>query len=110
MNVASSVGKGVVRTSPQLYRDCLRLAQHIAGKSKKGRSLKEIIRNEFRRNMHETDPHVIENLKSNAIRGLANYLMIESANKDKRLQSVAEDYTSKAAGQLLNHNLEKPAK
>jgi hypothetical protein len=87
----------VSRTTPQLYRDCLRLVEHIAGRSKKGQALKSLIRTEFRKNLQLTDLVVVENLKSNAIRGLANYLMMESANKDQRLKSVAAEFAARTA-------------
>ena len=98
--MATKAGTVVSRTTPQLYRDCLRLVQHIAGKSKKGQNLRSIVRAEFRKNMKQTDPAIIDNLKSNAIRGLANYLMIESTGKDKRLQTLADNYATKTAETL----------
>lgn len=77
----------VSRTIPQLYRDCLRLVEHIAGKSAKAQKLRGIIGNEFRKNAHITDPLMIEGLKSGAIRGLSNYLMMESSSKDQRFKN-----------------------
>mmetsp|Transcript_14954 Transcript_14954/g.16186 ORF Transcript_14954/g.16186 Transcript_14954/m.16186 type:complete len:110 (+) Transcript_14954:33-362(+) len=107
MNGIPSTAKAISRTTPQLYRDCLRLVQHIAGKSKKGQSLRGIIRNEFRKNMQVSDPALIENLKSNAIRGLANYLMIESTAKDKRLQTSANAYAAKSVKDINGKNDDK---
>ncbi len=92
--------KAIVRSSPQLYRDCLRLIKHIAGRSKKGFSLQSIVRSEFIKNAKETDEIKIEQLKSNAVRGLANYLMIESASKDTRLQKFSSNYVQKEAESL----------
>jgi hypothetical protein len=40
---------------------------------------------------------VIESLKSNAVRGLANYLMMEASTKDARLHSLSQSYNSKEA-------------
>ncbi len=40
----------IQRTSTQLYRDCLRLVAHVAGRSKKGDALRAIVRGEFRKN------------------------------------------------------------
>jgi len=80
MNTNSSL-----RTSKQLFRDSLRLSQHIAGKnSPKGRQLVHMIRSEFKKNMNEIDPVKIEALKGAAIRALATYLMMESSAKDER--------------------------
>ncbi len=92
--------KAIARSSPQLYRDCLRLVNHIAGKSKKGNQLRKIVKTEFLKNAKVDDSAKIETLKSNAIRGLANYLMIESTNKDQRLQQFANDYAKKEASGL----------
>eukprot|EP00941_MAST-03F_sp_MAST-3F-sp1_P001787 g1787.t1 len=69
----------------KLYRDCLRLCFHIGGNSAKGQALKTTIRQEFRKNMNETDPTKIENLKLAAIRGLSNYLTLEAGAKDPRI-------------------------
>lgn len=107
--MATQGPKAIARTTPQLYRDCLRLTQHIAGKSKKGSNIKGIIRNEFRKNMKVTDPVLIENLKSNAIRGLANYLMMESSNKDQKLQTFANNYATKTAQEMKSEDPNKPS-
>ena len=100
MSLTGSGLKALVRSSPQLYRDCLRLIKHIAGKSKKGISLQRIVRSEFVKNSGVEDPAKIEQLKSNAVRGLANYLMIESTAKDSRLQKFSSDYVQKEAQSL----------
>jgi hypothetical protein len=97
ISMASTSRNVVSRTTPQLYRDCLRLVEHIAGRSKKGQALKGLIRNEFQKNLQLSDPVVVETLKSNAIRGLANYLMMESANKDPRLKTVATEFAARTA-------------
>lgn len=97
MSLTGSGLKAMVRSSPQLYRDCLRLIKHIAGKSKKGIILQKIVRTEFIKNAAVEDPVKIESLKSNAVRGLANYLMIESTAKDSRLQKFSNDYVQKEA-------------
>lgn len=90
----------ISRTTPQLYRDCLRLIDHIAGKSVKGSKLRVIIRNEFRKSVHIKDPAIIEGMKSNAIRGLSNYLMMESSNKDARFQSHANAFTNEEVNSI----------
>lgn len=100
---AGSAGaKTISRTTPQLYRDCLRLVQHIAGKSKKGENIRQIVRREFQKNAELTDPVKIDQLKSNAVRGLANYLMIESTSKDAKFQKFANNFASKEASDLKN--------
>lgn len=94
-----------MKTSVHLYRDCLRLVKHIAGKSSKGNALRMTINTEFKKNAGETDPHRIEVMKSAAIRGLANYLMMESTAKDARFQQSSQKYNSTQAASL---NLEHP--
>lgn len=83
---------GFSKTTPQIYRDCLRLVKHISGKSKKSVAITRIVRNEFKRNSNLKDEEMIEKLKSNAIRGLSNYLMMESSAKDARFQQHSKDY------------------
>jgi len=67
-----------VRTVGHLFRDCLRLVNHISGHSAKGANLRRIVGGEFRKNMKEEDPERIEALKGNAIRALSNYLMVRA--------------------------------
>ena len=83
---------GFTKSTPQIFRDCLRLVKHISGKSKKSQAITRIVRNEFKKNAHLRDEEVIEKLKSNAIRGLSNYLMMESSSKDARFQKHSKDY------------------
>lgn len=93
-------GSGISRTTPALYRDCLRLIQHIAGKSKKGEHLRRIVGGEFRKNAKVADEALVVGLKSNAIRALANYLMIESSAKDARFKEKAAAYSAREADSL----------
>jgi hypothetical protein len=86
---------GFTKTTPQIYRDCLRLVKHIAGKSKKSEAVTKIVRNEFKKNAAVKDEVVIEKLKSNAIRGLSNYLMMESSAKDERFQKQSQAYVKR---------------
>eukprot|EP01038_Epipyxis_sp_PR26KG_P008966 gene8966-12094_t len=96
---------GMTKSSSQLYRDCLRLIKHIAGtKSNKSKALQVIVKGEFKKNAQVSDPIMIENLKSNAIRGLANYLMIESSNKDKKLKDMANAFALKESKNMDEEN------
>ncbi|KAJ1407032.1 hypothetical protein B484DRAFT_307577, partial [Ochromonadaceae sp. CCMP2298] len=74
------------KSTPQIYRDCLRLIKHIAGNSKKAAALQQVVRIEFKRNAAVAEEAAVEKLKSNAVRGLSNYLMMESSSKDERFQ------------------------
>ena len=90
------------KCSKDLYRDCLRLVKHIAGKSKKADTIKFILSKEFRKHAQIVDEDVIATLKANAVRGLANYLMIEASSKDKRLKDLSKTYTNKVTESLKN--------
>lgn len=90
----------ITRPTTQLYRDCLRLIQHVAGKSIKGQKLRQIVRNEFKRNADVKEEKVVDHLKSNAIRALSNYLMLQSAQKDGKLQERMTKFTESEAKDL----------
>ena len=83
-----------MKNTTNLYRDCLRLVNHIAGNSKKGQNLRQMVGREFRKNMGEKDEKVIEGMKSNAIKALANYLMMESLSKDSKFKERANAFTT----------------
>jgi hypothetical protein len=76
------------------------LVNHIAGKSKKGEQLRRIVGGEFRRNSKVEDAEKVSQLKSNAIRALANYLMLESASKDSRFKDKAASYSNREANSI----------
>ena len=78
--MATKIGK----SSLALYRDCLRLIEHMAGRSAKAQTIKGILRGEFAKNRNETDPVKIEELRGSVMQGLANYLTVESLSRLKR--------------------------
>lgn len=84
----------VVAPYTQLYRDCLRLIQHVApGKtSGKAIALRTTVRNEFAKHRHETDEAKIEAYKANAVRALANYLLATQAVSDPQMKPAADEY------------------
>ena len=90
----------MIRTTIKLYRDCFRLVNHIAGKSQKGQSLKKVVGGEFRKNRDVTDLEQVEALKGNAVRALANYLMMESATKDERFREKIGKFASNEAASI----------
>jgi hypothetical protein len=51
------------KTVPQIYRDCLRLVDHIAGRSKKGDNMRNMIRMQFNMNKYEKNEQKIEEMK-----------------------------------------------
>ena len=96
---------GFSKTTPQIYRDCLRLVKHISGVSKKSEAITRIVRNEFKKNAAIKDEEMIEKLKSNAIRGLSNYLMMESSAKDERFQKQSEEFVSREVDSIKDRKL-----
>jgi hypothetical protein len=88
-------GNASPRSSLQLFRDCLRMVNHVAGKSPKGLRLRQIVRGEFKRNALITDNLKIEALKANAIRALSNYLMMESSASDKKFKQKSDVFKLK---------------
>jgi hypothetical protein len=91
---------GFSKSTPQIYRDCLRLIKHIAGNSKKAAALQQVVRIEFKRNAAVADEATVEKLKSNAVRGLSNYLMMESSSKDERFQKRATAFVKREVESL----------
>ena len=91
----SQVFQGPTRSVGQLYRDCLRLVNHIAGKSSKGANLKKIVVSEFRRNAGLKEQDQIDATKGNAMRALSNYLMLQSLSKDKNFKDKASSYNQR---------------
>jgi len=69
------------KTVPQVYRDCLRLIDHLAGRSRKGDHMRTLVARQFRKHADVKDLDRIEVLKRNAMSGLANYLTMESLGK-----------------------------
>lgn len=78
------------RSSIELYRDLLRLINHISpGNSPKAIALRTMTRSEFvkSRILSPNDPSdqiKIDTLKANAIRALSNYMLYEGGIQDKR--------------------------
>lgn len=66
--------------SPQLYRDCLRLADFLA---KKQGFPREVLRAQviapWRKNQFEKDPETYMRQREAAVRGLSNYMMYEAS-------------------------------
>ena len=71
-NTHTSVIMGSMRTSLELYRDCLRLIKHMAGSSSpKAVHLRSILSSQFREHKHEMDPARIQALKAGCVVGTA---------------------------------------
>mmetsp|Transcript_5376 Transcript_5376/g.13825 ORF Transcript_5376/g.13825 Transcript_5376/m.13825 type:complete len:106 (+) Transcript_5376:203-520(+) len=96
------------KSSAQLYRDCLRLIQHLAGESPKARELRRVVGAEFRRNKDETDEDKVEQLKFNAVRALSNYLLFESSVQDEQMQRKVRAWQQAQSEKLQNKSGSPP--
>ncbi|PKA48907.1 hypothetical protein AXF42_Ash016423 [Apostasia shenzhenica] len=62
----------------RLYRECLRRARYVGHQQHNTKLIVDMVRQQFRKHMHETDPEKIQKLKDDAARGLINHILIES--------------------------------
>ncbi|KAG8048994.1 hypothetical protein GUJ93_ZPchr0009g1855 [Zizania palustris] len=62
----------------RLYRECLRRARFIGHQQHNTGLLISMVRQQFKKNMHETDPEKIQKMKDDAARGLINHMLFES--------------------------------
>eukprot|EP01115_Flamella_aegyptia_P015551 TRINITY_DN96338_c0_g1_i1.p1 TRINITY_DN96338_c0_g1~~TRINITY_DN96338_c0_g1_i1.p1 ORF type:complete len:81 (+),score=4.43 TRINITY_DN96338_c0_g1_i1:99-341(+) len=69
------------RSTLQLYKDCLRLAQHVGNINNNTKVLTNHVSDEFRKNMFETDPDRIEEQRGLAVKALTNFAFY-TAKKD----------------------------
>ena len=97
----SDDGRLPIHDALQLYRDCLRLVNHIApGRaSPKNAALRATVRSEFRKNRSLTVAEDIENAKASAVRALSNYMLAVSAPKDAKLASSMKDFHGRSVRQ-----------
>eukprot|EP01138_Halocafeteria_seosinensis_P012333 gb/GECG01012602.1/.p1 GENE.gb/GECG01012602.1/~~gb/GECG01012602.1/.p1 ORF type:complete len:202 (+),score=48.07 gb/GECG01012602.1/:1-606(+) len=103
MNAAGGGGAGHMKTTKQVYRDCLRLIQHMAGNSPKADVLRNVVRTQFKQNMNETNEAAIQQLKGRAERVLSQYLFYEQSTRDPRFKDHLQQ---QAEQQMLNQNPE----
>jgi len=62
---------------------------HIApGESSKALALRQTVRQQFKLHAREKDPTKLDTLKSDAVRGLSNYMLYQSAQKDSQLKKA----------------------
>ncbi|KAG8372021.1 hypothetical protein BUALT_Bualt12G0023400 [Buddleja alternifolia] len=74
----------LANNSIRLYRECLRRAKYIGQKKYNTELLIDMVRQQFKKHMHETDPAKIQKLKDDAARGLINHMLYESENLSGR--------------------------
>mmetsp|Transcript_30148 Transcript_30148/g.44667 ORF Transcript_30148/g.44667 Transcript_30148/m.44667 type:complete len:126 (-) Transcript_30148:54-431(-) len=97
-----AMSEGVSATTTKLYRDCLRLARHLAGETKKGDKMREMIRMQFRAGAAETDEGKIEMLKFAAVRGLSNYMALEAGAKDPKVKAAMKAQTQRVQAEAVD--------
>ncbi|XP_059448580.1 uncharacterized protein LOC132179800 isoform X2 [Corylus avellana] len=68
----------------RLYRECLRRAKYIGQRQHNTELLVDMVRQQFKKNMLETDPEKIQKLKDDAARGLINHILYESEKMSGR--------------------------
>ena len=73
----------------------------MAGNSAKGNHLRAVVRGEFKRNKDEEDPDKVAQLKTDAIRGLTNYLVYQASEKDDRLKTNIDTKDEGSSGENL---------
>ena len=75
-----------------LYRDCMRLTYHIAARSAKGEAMRQMVRAQFKAQMHVTDEQEVRRLKMLAIAGIQNYVIHEQTGRavESRRKASAE--------------------
>ncbi|KAH7437239.1 hypothetical protein KP509_05G061500 [Ceratopteris richardii] len=68
----------------RLYRECLRRAEHEGRKRGNTEAIKEMIRQQFKRSMKETDIDKIQEMKKAAVNGLLNHLIVDMKGAEKQ--------------------------
>nr|AFK49552.1 unknown [Lotus japonicus] len=68
----------------RLYRECLRRAKYIGQWNYNTELLVDMVRQQFKKNIHETDPEKIQKFKDDAARGLINHILYESETMSGR--------------------------
>ncbi|KAJ7980445.1 Complex 1 LYR protein [Quillaja saponaria] len=68
----------------RLYRECLRRAKYIGNQQHNTQLLVDMVRQQFKKHMHETDPEKIQKLKDDAARGLLNHMLFEAEKMSGR--------------------------
>jgi len=76
------------RTTLELYRDCMRLANHVGKDNGPGgiRAIKAQVRSQFKKNLYETDQKKIEEQREAAVRALTNYFVYYAQQLTKEEQ------------------------
>ncbi|CAA2988860.1 uncharacterized protein LOC111365993 [Olea europaea var. sylvestris] len=76
----------------RLYRECLRRAKYIGQKQYNTELLVDMVRQQFKKHMQETDPEKIQKFKDDAARGLINHMLYESEAMSGRKFSKSSEF------------------
>ncbi|KAL6188412.1 hypothetical protein ACLB2K_039805 [Fragaria x ananassa] len=68
----------------RLYRECIRRAKYVGHRQHNTQLVVDMVRQQFKKNMHETDPDKIQQCKDDAARGLINHILFESEKMSGR--------------------------
>ncbi|CAJ2662615.1 uncharacterized protein LOC123885037 [Trifolium pratense] len=74
----TSLPPEIANNAIRLYRECLRRAKYIGHRQNNTPLVVDMVRQQFKKNMQETDPDKIQKLKDDAARGLINHILYES--------------------------------
>ncbi|KAK9758309.1 hypothetical protein RND81_01G221900 [Saponaria officinalis] len=77
-SLQSALPPEIANNAVRLYRECLRRAKYIGNEQYNTQLLINMVRQQFKCHMHETDPEKIQQLKDGAARGLINHMLYES--------------------------------
>ncbi|PWA58440.1 hypothetical protein CTI12_AA397100 [Artemisia annua] len=77
-SLQTSLPPELANNAIRLYRECLRRAKYIGHKQHNTPLVVQMVRQQFRKNMHETDPEKIQKHLDDAARGLINHILYEA--------------------------------
>ncbi|KAG5005895.1 hypothetical protein AAZX31_09G031100 [Glycine max] len=88
----------LANNATRLYRECLRRAKYIGHRKHNTELLVDLVRQQFKKNMHETDPEKIQKLKDDAARGLINHILYESEQMTEKEEILLQSNQAKDVG------------
>eukprot|EP01094_Clydonella_sp_ATCC50884_P018781 TRINITY_DN3537_c0_g1_i1.p3 TRINITY_DN3537_c0_g1~~TRINITY_DN3537_c0_g1_i1.p3 ORF type:complete len:110 (-),score=26.48 TRINITY_DN3537_c0_g1_i1:590-877(-) len=88
MNTISS------RPTLHIYRDLLRLAEHVGKQNNNTAFLKQTIRYQFRSNQFESNQDTIEEKRQDAIRALTNYFIYTAMKENDQSKKEGKEEDS----------------
>jgi hypothetical protein len=90
-----------INSTPQLYRDCLRLVRHVApGRtSPKSTALRLTVKQQFEKYRTTENELEIHAAKANAVRALSNYMLQQAAPKDPKVKAAMKDFHGRSVKQ-----------